>query len=44
MKSTTNAFLGGLKQDFHPLTTEQNFLTDALNATLITYNGNEMML
>ena len=44
MKSTTNAFLGGLKQDSHPLTTEQNFLTDALNATLITYNGNEMML
>ena len=44
MKSTTNAFLGGLKTDYHPLTQDQRGLTDALNATLITYNGNEMML
>ena len=44
MKSTTNVFQGGLKTDLHPLSTEQKVLTDALNATMITYNGNEMML
>lgn len=44
MKNTTNVFLGGLKTDYHPLTQDQKGLTDALNATLITYNGNEMML
>ena len=44
MKSTTNVFLGGLRTDYHPLTQDQKGLTDALNATLITYNGNEMML
>ena len=36
--------MGGLKTDYHPLTQDQKGLTDALNATLITYNGNEMML
>lgn len=30
--------------DLHPLATSQKQLTDALNATLITYNGNEMLL
>lgn len=44
MKSTTNVFLDGLITDRHPLSTPQNCLTDALNATLLTYNGNEMML
>ena len=44
MKSTTNVFQEGLKTDLHPLSTSQQVLTDALNATMITYNGNEMML
>ena len=44
MKSTTNVFQEGLITDRHPLSTPQNCLTDALNATLLTYNGNEMML
>ena len=44
MKTTTNVFLGGLTTDMHPLTTPQQNLTDALNATLITFNGNEQML
>lgn len=44
MKNTTNAFLGGLRTDLHPMATDSRTLTDALNATLITYNGNEMML
>jgi hypothetical protein len=30
--------------DLHPLATSQKQLTDALNATLVTLNGNEMML
>lgn len=44
MKSTTNVFQEGLRTDLHPLSTSQQVLTDALNATMITYNGNEMML
>ena len=44
MKNTTNAFLGGLRTDLHPMATDNQTLTDALNATLVTYNGNEMML
>lgn len=30
--------------DTHPLTTPQDILTDCLNGTLITYNGNEFVL
>ena len=30
--------------DAHPLTTPNNILTNALNATLITFNGNEFIL
>ena len=44
MKSTTNVFLEGLVSDMHPLTTSQKCMTDALNATLLTFNGNEQML
>lgn len=39
-----NVFNGGMITDFNPLTTPNNVLTNALNATLITYNGNEYML
>ena len=44
MKQASNSFTGGLVLDMHPLTTQNTQLTDALNATLITFNGNEMML
>ena len=44
MKTTTNVFLDGITTDMHPLTTEKNQLTDALNATLRTFNGNELVL
>lgn len=44
MQSTTNVFQGGLTTDLHPLVTANTQLTDALNATFITYNGNEMIL
>ena len=43
-KQTENTFTEGLVQDLHPLTTPNNVLTDALNATLITMNGNEFVL
>jgi hypothetical protein len=43
-KETTNTFEGGMIKDLHPLTTPNNVLTDALNATFITYNGNESIL
>lgn len=43
-KQTENTFTEGLIQDLHPLTTPNNVLTDALNATLITMNGNEFVL
>lgn len=43
-KETVNTFTKGMVKDLHPLTTPNNVLTDALNATLITYNGNELIL
>lgn len=43
-KELTNTFQEGLIQDLNPLTTPNNVLTDALNATFITYNGNEFSL
>lgn len=30
--------------DLHPLSTQNKSLTSALNATLITFNGNELVL
>lgn len=44
MQNTTNVFAQGMTSDMHPLTTSQQEYTDALNATLITFNGNEMMM
>ena len=45
MKSSqTNTFTGGMQKDLHPMVTPSNVLTDALNATIITMNGNESVL
>ena len=44
MQTTTNAFYEGLNLDSHPLAVKQTSLTNALNATFITKNGNELML
>ena len=45
MKSSqTNTFTGGMQKDLHPLTTPNTVLTDALNATITTMNGNESVL
>lgn len=41
---TTNTFQEGLVMDLNPLTTPNSVLTSALNATLITFNGNEYVL
>lgn len=44
-KSTaTNQFTQGLVMDLNPLITPNNVLTDALNATIYTNNGNEGVL
>lgn len=43
-QETVNTFTDGMVKDLHPLTTPKTVLTDALNATLITYDGNEYIL
>lgn len=41
---TTNVFTEGLVMDINPIVTPNNVLCNALNATLITMNGNENVL
>lgn len=43
-QESVNTFTEGLVMDLNPITTPDNVLTNALNATLITYNGNEFVL
>lgn len=43
-KDTTNTFQDGLNLDLHPIVTPNSVLTDNLNGTFITYNGNEFCL
>lgn len=43
-QETVNTFTDGLVMDLNPITTPNSVLTNALNATLITYNGNEFVL
>ena len=42
--SQINSFTGGLNTDLHPILQPNDTLTDCVNGTLITYNGNENML
>jgi hypothetical protein len=44
MPEATSFFTEGMIMDVHPLMTPNNMLTNALNATIITFNGNEFML
>lgn len=46
MKKETaiNSFKSGIQLDMNPLTIESDTLTDCLNGTIITNNGNEYML
>lgn len=43
-KETSNTWSDGLIMDLNPLNTPNTVLTDNLNGTLITYNGNEHSL
>lgn len=44
IRAAKNSFQGGLVMDLAPDTTPNEVLTSALNATLVTFNGNEMQL
>ena len=44
MEQATNQFNKGLQMDTHPMVQSNDSLTDCLNGTLITMNGNEVIL
>ena len=44
IRASKSTFYGGLVMDLSPDTTPNEVLTSALNATLVTFNGNEMQL
>lgn len=44
IRKATNRFTKGLVMDFSPENTRNEVLTNALNATLLTFNGNELSL
>lgn len=44
IKKATNIWTKGLVMDFSPENTQNELLTHALNATLVTFNGNELSL
>jgi hypothetical protein len=43
-KYADNSFNSGLNLDDNPITIDNHSLTNCLNGTLITYNGNEFIL
>lgn len=43
-KETVNTFTGGMNKDLNPLVTPNDILTDALNAQMLTFNGDELSL
>lgn len=43
-KDNINVFSEGLNYDLNPLTTPNNVLTDCVNGTFITFNGDELAL
>lgn len=44
MEQTVNTFKGGLQSDTNPMVQGNDSLSDALNATFVTMNGNEIVL
>ena len=44
IRKSTNRFTKGLVMEFSPENTKNELLTHALNATLLTFNGNELSL
>lgn len=43
-QSQINTFSEGFNTDLHPTTTSNTIMTDCLNGTIVTYNGNEGQL
>lgn len=43
-QEANNTFNDGLIQDLNPINTPNTVLTDSLNATIVTYDGNEFNL
>lgn len=43
-KETISTFSGGLNYDLNPITTPNNVLTDCINGTFVTFNGDELAL
>ena len=44
MEQAVNQFNKGLQSDTHPMVQGNDTLSDALNATFVTMNGNEVVL
>lgn len=44
MEIAQNSFNGGLLKDMHPTVTPNTVLTDCVNGTIITFDGNEFLL
>ena len=43
-KVAKNTFSGGILTDYNNLVTPNTFMTNCLNGTNITFNGNELVL
>lgn len=43
-KETISTFSGGLNYDLNPITTPNNVLTDCVNGSFVTFNGDELAL
>jgi len=43
-KESVNTFNEGINLDLNPITTPSNVLTDCINGTFITFNGDELAL
>jgi hypothetical protein len=43
-QQTANSFSEGLSYDLNPLMTPNSMLTDCVNGTLLTFNGDELAL
>jgi hypothetical protein len=43
-KESVNTFGNGLNYDLNPIATPDNVLTDCINGTFVTFNGDELSL
>ena len=43
-KNAINTFSEGINYDLNPLVTPSNTLSDCVNGTLLTFNGDELVL